>query len=53
MENIKRNLSATNTNTERCGEIDSGHTAGIRMGQEGHSDIYKNRTRNNRLEWRC
>jgi len=53
MENIKRNLQATNKATERCGEVDSGHTTGIGMGQEGHSNIYKDTTRQHRLEWRC
>tara|TARA_R110002153_G_scaffold92081_1_gene223852 strand:- start:906 stop:1067 length:162 start_codon:yes stop_codon:yes gene_type:complete len=53
MENIKRNIQETNYNTKGCGKVDSGHTAGIKVGQEGHSDVYKNTTRNNRLEWRC
>jgi hypothetical protein len=53
MEDIKRNLQATNKVTEGCGIINSGHTTGIGMGQEGHSDIYKNTTRQIRLEWRC
>tara|TARA_R110002153_G_scaffold3569_3_gene17123 strand:+ start:533 stop:694 length:162 start_codon:yes stop_codon:yes gene_type:complete len=53
MEDIKRNLQETNTNAKRRGEIDSGHTTGIRMGHEGHSNVFKNTTRQHRLEWRC
>ena len=53
MENIERNLPATNTNTERCGQINSGHTAGIRMGRKRHSNTFENTKRNNRLEWKC
>ena len=53
MEDINRRLQEENKNATRRGEPDSGHTTGPGMGQEGHSDIYKNTTRNNRLEWRC
>ena len=53
MENIKWNIQETNANTKRCGEINLCNTTGIRMGQEGHSNVFKNTTRNNRLEWRC
>jgi len=53
MEDINRRLQEGNKNATGCGEPDSGHTTGSGMGQEGHSDIYKNTTRNNRLEWRC
>jgi len=53
MENIKRNLQEENTDATGCGELDSGDTTGLGMGQEGHSDMAQNSTRNNRLEWRC
>tara|TARA_E500000331_G_scaffold69418_1_gene64130 strand:- start:4372 stop:4533 length:162 start_codon:yes stop_codon:yes gene_type:complete len=53
MENIKWNIREANSESKRCGKINSGHTTRIRMGQEGHSDTYKNTKRNNRLEWRC
>jgi len=53
MENIKWNIQEANTESKRCGEINSGHTAGIRMGRERHSNTFKNTKRNNRLEWRC
>ena len=53
MEDIKRNLQQADFNTEGCGEINLCNTTGIRMGQEGYSNISKNTTRNNRLEWRC
>ena len=53
MENIKWDIQETNSNSEGRGEIDLCNTTGIRMGQEGHSDTFKNTKRNNRLEWRC
>jgi len=53
MEDIKRNLQEANTDTSGRGEANSGHTTGTGMGQEGYSHIFKNTTRNNRLEWRC
>jgi hypothetical protein len=53
MEDINRNMETTNKNTEGRGEINLCNTTGIRMGQEGHSNVFKNTTRNNRLEWRC
>jgi len=53
MEDIKRNLQQANTDATGRGEPDSGHTTGPGMGQEGYSDIFKNTTRHNRLEWRC
>tara|TARA_R110002096_G_scaffold37609_1_gene104377 strand:+ start:16 stop:177 length:162 start_codon:yes stop_codon:yes gene_type:complete len=53
MEDIKRNLQETNTNTRERGEADSGHTTGTGMGQEGYSHMAQNSNGNNRLEWRC
>ena len=53
MEDIKRNLQQADFNTEGRGEINLCNTTGIRMGQEGHSNIYKDTTRQHRLEWRC
>jgi len=53
MENIIWNIWKTNTDTKRCGQVDSGHTAGIRMGQQRHSNTFENTKRNNRLEWKC
>jgi hypothetical protein len=53
MEDINRNLQEENKNARGRGEPSRGHTAGPGVGQEGHSDIYKNTTKHNRLEWRC
>tara|TARA_E500000331_G_scaffold306864_1_gene311422 strand:+ start:110 stop:271 length:162 start_codon:yes stop_codon:yes gene_type:complete len=53
MESFNRKLSETNKNAKRCGEINLCNTTRIRMGQEGHSNTFKNTKRNNRLEWRC
>tara|TARA_B100001093_G_scaffold511714_1_gene580177 strand:+ start:445 stop:606 length:162 start_codon:yes stop_codon:yes gene_type:complete len=53
MEGFNRKLSEKNKDTKRCGQTYSGHTTGIRMGQERHSNTFKNSNRQNRLEWRC
>jgi len=53
MEDINRRLQEKNKNTRGCREPDSGHATGLGMGQEGHSNIYKDTTRQHRLEWRC
>ena len=53
MENIKWNIQKTNANTKRCGEINLCNTTRTRMGQEGHSNVFKNTNRNNGLEWKC
>ncbi len=53
MENIKWNLQATDEITKGCGKINTSNTTRIGMGRQGHSNIFKNRKRNNRLEWKC
>jgi hypothetical protein len=53
MEDIKRNLQQADFNTEGRGAINLCNTTRIRMGQEGHSNVFENTTWNNRLEWRC
>ena len=53
MESIKWKLQEIYKNSKGCGEINPSNTAGTRMGQKRHSNIYKNTTRNNRLEWEC
>ena len=53
MEDINRNIQKANADTKRCRKIDMCNTTGSGMGQERHSNTFKNRKRNNRLEWRC
>ena len=53
MENIKWNIQEVYSHTERCGKINLCNTTGIGMGQKRYSNVLKNTTRNNRLEWRC
>ena len=50
---ILKNLQETDKIAKGCGKINTSNTTGIGMGREGHSNIFKDRKRNNRLEWRC
>jgi len=53
MEDINRRLQEKNKSARRRGEINLCNTTRTRMGQEGHSNVFKNTNRNNGLEWKC
>tara|TARA_B100001113_G_scaffold349066_1_gene343904 strand:- start:116 stop:277 length:162 start_codon:yes stop_codon:yes gene_type:complete len=53
MESAYRQIQKTNTRAKSSGEINSNNTAGIGMGRQRPSDLYKNTKWILRLEWRC
>jgi len=53
MEGIDWKITETHKEPKGSGTSGAVDTTGIRMGSKRHSNIYKNTTRNNRLEWRC
>jgi hypothetical protein len=53
MEGIDWKTTETHTEPEGSGALGSINTAGPYVVRRGPGNIYKNSTRQNRLEWRC